>query len=288
MSLVGSASPGGTAALLVLAPGRDPEPFRHALACAGWTVTVAPTPRTARDLAATTELGLVVVDAELPNLPSGLHPAVALRGGGKGGQPPRLVLVAAQVDARVSTLAAAAGAYRIALVPRGAATSAAPEATPPPRERAPAATETSSVWIVDDTPAIRLLARRAFERAGWQAAEFGELQSAKSALAAGARPTAVLLDIFLPDGNGLDHAANFVAAGAAVVMMSNLAGPDQVERAFAVGAADIVAKPVDMRSLVARVTRAVRWVEQGRQEGVRLQVVVPPVDDRQRLDALRL
>lgn len=72
-------------------------------------------------------------------------------------------------------------------------------------------------------------------------------------------PVAVLLDIHLPDGNGLDHVRRFTSAGASVVMLSNLAGPDQVERAFAAGASDIVAKPCDLRSLIARVERAIHW-----------------------------
>lgn len=115
-----------------------------------------------------------------------------------------------------------------------------------------------AVWVIDDTPAVRLLAAHAFERAGWQVTEFEELNTALSALASRPAPAAVILDIHLPDGSGLDNVRAFSAAGTAVVVVSNMVGPEQVERAFAAGAVDIVTKPVDMRILLARVDRSVR------------------------------
>lgn len=118
--------------------------------------------------------------------------------------------------------------------------------------------ERRTVWVVDDSEAVRLLARSAFERAGWHVETFADLAAAFRQLARTAAPRAVLLDIHLPDGNGLDHVATFARAGAAVVMVSNVAGPDQLETAFAAGAADAIQKPFDLRSLVARTERAVR------------------------------
>lgn len=294
MPATSSASPGGTAALLLLAPDRDPGHLAQALAGAGWTVSVAASPREALAASAIVDFALVVVDAALPDLSSGLHPAVALLRGCPTDRAPRLVLVTDHVDERVTALAAAAGAYRI--VPLGPArpptahATQSPAATPPMAEPLPGRDgrgRDPRVWIVDDAPAIRLLAGRAFERAGWMASEFPDLHSADLALAAGERPDAVLLDIFLPDGNGLDAATRFVVAGAAVVMMSNLAGPDQVERAFAAGAADIVAKPVDMRSLVARVRRAVGWADHSVPADAAATAAPPSVEDRSLADALR-
>src|SRR5690606_23970527 len=115
---------------------------------------------------------------------------------------------------------------------------------------------------VDDSQAIRLLVRHAFERAGWQVREFENLTAAQQAVAelgpsAPHSPAAIVLDIHLPDGNGLDSVRRFAASGAAIIVVSNLAGPEQVERAFAAGAADLVSKPFDLPSLVARVMRAI-------------------------------
>lgn len=196
---------------------------------------------------------LVVVDANLPRLRDGRHPAQVLGRLREGSRRAELVLVATRNDSYVTGLAAAAGAKRILLATDGTVTGFDGE----PARPTPAIVEGPDVWIVDDSPAIRLLARSAFQRAGWRATEFEDLHSAQHALAAGQAPAAVVLDVYLPDGNGLHHAREFVDRGAAVIMLSNLAGPEQVEQAFAAGATDIVAKPVDMRSLVARVTRAV-------------------------------
>lgn len=114
-----------------------------------------------------------------------------------------------------------------------------------------------SVWVVDDTPAVLLLAAHAFTRAGWQVTEFEDLHSARTALATMAAPDAVVLDVHLPDGSGLDEVGVFAAAGSAVMVVSNLAGDEHRQRALASGALDIVPKPIDMRRLVERLNDAV-------------------------------
>lgn len=275
-------------ALLLLERGRDVRPISSALEVGGWTVTVAESTDAATRLAIANDYGLYVVAAALEAPSGGLHPAVALKQLAPAGQQVRLVLVAERVDEAVESLAARAGAYRIALVPvrigdRLPPTSAAARSAARSTSNAP------QMWVVDDSPAIRLLAGRAFERSGWRVAEFEDLHAARTQLLAGAKPQAVLLDIFLPDGNGLDQVSSFTAAGAVVVMLSDLAGPEQVERAFLAGAVDIVAKPVDMRSLVARVEHAIRNI-QVRGDGHAQQGPPGSVDDQggQRWNDLRL
>ncbi len=294
-------TPSGHAnALLLLQHGRDPDFFINALEGAGWRVTVADTTDLALAITATHDVGLMVVDADLQVRADGFHPAVALRQQAANDRPPRIVLVAARANAAVEALAAVAGAYRIALVPSHSedpyeagqqGRPAEPfkssyEGDRPSADRC--ADSGPTIWVVDDSPAIRLLVRRAFQRGGWRVTEFEDLHSTRTELAAGVRPQAVLLDIFLPDGNGLDHIGSFTAAGAAVVMMSDLAGPDQVERAFAAGAIDIVAKPVDMRSLLARVEHAIRRVNVGVAEHAAPPVRAPKDYDGLRLNDLRL
>lgn len=247
------AADGGATALVVLHRGRDQQGICGAISAAGWHVVVAANGEAAVAQARLTLPRLVVVDANLPRLRDGRHPAQVLGRLRDGGERAELVLVATRNDAYVAGLASVAGAKRILLATDGTVTGYgdaharhAPETIPGPE-----------VWIVDDSPAIRLLARSAFQRAGWQPTEFEDLHSVQGALAEGPAPAAVVLDVYLPDGNGLHHAREFVERGAAVIMLSNLAGPEQVEQAFAAGAIDIVAKPLDMRSLVARVARAV-------------------------------
>jgi len=112
------------------------------------------------------------------------------------------------------------------------------------------------LWVIDDSLAFRLIVQQVFGRAGWSVTEFSNLNPALTALAVGPAPNVVLLDIHLPDGNGLDSVSAFEKRGLAVVVVSNLVRAEQTRRAFAAGAVDIITKPVDVSVLMARVERA--------------------------------
>ena len=60
------------------------------------------------------------------------------------------------------------------------------------------------VLLVEDVAAMRLYLRYALERDGVQIIEAGDLGTARQLLRTGLRPTSVLLDLELPDGNGLE------------------------------------------------------------------------------------
>ena len=60
------------------------------------------------------------------------------------------------------------------------------------------------VLLVEDVAAMRLYLRLALEGAGAEVVEAGNLEQARRCLRDGPRPTSVLLDLELPDGNGLD------------------------------------------------------------------------------------
>lgn len=226
-----------------------------ALARAGWRVTPARTGQEALDVALLELPELIVVDVELEPV-GGLHAALAIARLRSASYTPRLVLVSAKRDEATIALAKAAGAARVLLVP-DEDPRASEEKPQPSTDLGRRQPRPGELWIVDDSQAIRLLVRHAFEREGWRVSEFDDLASAQTAAKASG-PEAIVLDIHLPDGNGLDHIRRFAASGAAIVVVSNLAGPEQVERAFAAGAADLVSKPFDLRSLVARVTRALQ------------------------------
>jgi DNA-binding NarL/FixJ family response regulator len=85
-----------------------------------------------------------------------------------------------------------------------------------------------TVLIVDDHPTFRRLARRMLEQAGFSV--IGEAEDAAGAVARTneLRPEAVLLDVLLPDGSGLDVAVELAAAEhpPAVVLTSSRSAHD--------------------------------------------------------------
>jgi DNA-binding NarL/FixJ family response regulator len=81
----------------------------------------------------------------------------------------------------------------------------------------------ATVLIVDDHPTFRKFARRLLEQAGFSV--IGEAVDAAEAIAAARelRPSAVLLDVLLPDRSGLDVAAELAREDAppSVVLTSS-------------------------------------------------------------------
>jgi DNA-binding NarL/FixJ family response regulator len=87
---------------------------------------------------------------------------------------------------------------------------------------------TRTVLIVDDHPAVRSAARRVLEQDGFDVvAEGGSGQEALEAAEA-LRPGIVLLDVALPDADGVEVARRLTAAGEApaVVLTSSRAEAD--------------------------------------------------------------
>lgn len=134
-----------------------------------------------------------------------------------------------------------------------------PFSTPPQ----PAAAAPVRVLLVEDDPADARLAERAFRKAG-PAIESPVLRavSLKQALAqlSDARCDAVLLDLGLPDSQGLDtlRAVLTAAPAAAVVVLSGRDDPDFADRAVQAGAQDYLVKnQLDGALLVLALRRAV-------------------------------
>ena len=118
-------------------------------------------------------------------------------------------------------------------------------------------TNLPTILIVDDEPAIRRLLRTAIARAGYAVVEAG---SAREALAAVQidRPQLVLLDLGLPDRDGLELVPLIKAAGPAVIVVSARDATDQKVSALDLGADDYVTKPFDTEEILARVRTALR------------------------------
>lgn len=113
------------------------------------------------------------------------------------------------------------------------------------------------ILIVDDEPAIRRLLRAALERTGYKTVELGTGRELVSALSID-RPDAVLLDLGLPDREGLELVPLVVKAGAALLVISAREATQEKVAALDLGADDYVTKPFDTDEVLARLRRALR------------------------------
>lgn len=113
------------------------------------------------------------------------------------------------------------------------------------------------VLIVDDEPAIRQLLRAALERTGYKVVELATGRALLSALSID-RPDAVLLDLGLPDRDGLELVPLVVKSGAALLVVSAREETQEKVAALDLGADDYVTKPFDTDEVLARLRRALR------------------------------
>lgn len=114
------------------------------------------------------------------------------------------------------------------------------------------------ILIVDDEAPIRRLLRGALERAGYRVAE-GETAREALSLANHERPEAILLDLGLPDRDGLELVPLLKARhDAALLIVSARDATDEKVAALDLGADDYITKPFDSDELLARVRAALR------------------------------
>jgi two-component system KDP operon response regulator KdpE len=116
---------------------------------------------------------------------------------------------------------------------------------------------TSTILIVDDEPAIRRLVRGALERAGH---EVREAATAAEAMAEARREGCelVLLDLGLPDRDGLELVPLLKALGRSVIVLTARDATHEKVSALDLGADDYVVKPFDTDELLARIRTALR------------------------------
>lgn len=114
------------------------------------------------------------------------------------------------------------------------------------------------VLVVDDEPQIREVLRGYLEAAGYGVLEAGTGAQARE-LAASASPAAVLLDLGLPDEDGLEVLAELTRSSSARVLLVS-ARAEEVDRlvGLRMGADDYITKPFSPREVVARVDVVLR------------------------------
>jgi two-component system KDP operon response regulator KdpE len=115
-----------------------------------------------------------------------------------------------------------------------------------------------TILVVDDEMPIRRLLRAALDRAAYRVIEAENGAEALRLLAAES-PDVVLLDLGLPDRDGLELIPLMLKQGhAAILIVSARDATEEKVAALDLGATDYVTKPFDTNELLARVRAALR------------------------------
>jgi PAS domain S-box-containing protein len=135
------------------------------------------------------------------------------------------------------------------------------------------------VLIVDDSLTVRMDISEALQAAGFDTVLCADLGSARAALAREGSAL-VVLDIVLPDGDGLDLLKELKSAPdttrVPVLLLSTEAEVNDRVRGMGAGADEYIGKPYDIRQVVAR-ARALVQASANRREGPRRRVLM--IDD---------
>ena len=115
----------------------------------------------------------------------------------------------------------------------------------------------AKLLVVDDEAAIRRLLQTSLTRAGYLVIEAANAREAMNSVQID-KPDAVLLDLGLPDRDGIELVPLIKAAGAAVLIVSARDATEQKVTALDLGADDYVTKPFDTEEVLARVRTALR------------------------------
>jgi two-component system, OmpR family, KDP operon response regulator KdpE len=112
--------------------------------------------------------------------------------------------------------------------------------------------------VIEDDPAIRRLLRVSLERAGHAVAEAATAREALSLLSI-EKPEVILLDLGLPDRDGLELVQLLKRGGeATLIVVSAREATSEKVAALDLGADDYLVKPFDTEELLARIRAALR------------------------------
>lgn len=122
-----------------------------------------------------------------------------------------------------------------------------------------------SLLLVEDDAILARGLCLALESEGYRVVVAGNASGARTALAREAFAI-VLLDVNLPDGNGLDLCAEIRAedSAVAIVLLTARADEESAVKGLARGATDYLRKPIGNRELALRLRRALGEREQAR------------------------
>ncbi len=112
-----------------------------------------------------------------------------------------------------------------------------------------------TILLIEDDPAQRLFLVSYLRQAAFQVQEADTLAQGRLKVAS-IHPSLVLLDLNLPDGDGLELARDLIRRGVPVLIITSR--PHDRIRALELGADDFLDKPIDYRELVARIHNLLR------------------------------
>lgn len=123
--------------------------------------------------------------------------------------------------------------------------------------------ENTSICVVDDDPAVCRLVATVLGREGAEVTVTGNVKEFRNA-ALQRKFDIVILDLRLPDGDGLSVASEIRAAtDSGIVMLTGKSSTIDTIVGLEMGADDYVSKPFEIRELVARVKSVLRRRKDG-------------------------
>jgi len=131
------------------------------------------------------------------------------------------------------------------------------------------------ILIVDDEMPIRRLLRVSTERSGYVTEEAATAAQALAVLHH-SKPRLVLLDLGLPDRDGLELIGTFRDKGVPIIVLTAREGSTEKVAALDLGADDYVTKPFDSEELLARIRSCLRRADMS--AGVTRRIKVGPVE----------
>lgn len=128
------------------------------------------------------------------------------------------------------------------------------------------------ILMIEDNPAILRTNRMALELAHYRVLEADTLEAGR-ALAQGESPDLILLDILLPDGNGLEYCREvFGQSAPRILFLTAMNTPEDMIAGLRAGGDDYMTKPYLIGELLARVEAILRRPPMGRTGPVPLRV----------------
>jgi two-component system, NtrC family, response regulator AtoC len=124
----------------------------------------------------------------------------------------------------------------------------------------PQLNQVKKILIVEDEVLFARAVQKHLQKAGYECEHAENLADAR-AIAKQFSPDFVLLDMRLPDGNGLDLLPELASSGMAVIVMTAYGDISDAVNAIKLGAIDYLKKPIDLEELLLSVQKNEKTAE---------------------------